>query len=266
MKYFLMNTTALRSPEGLGGFGGSSVGGQSSDSSATGAGTQDVTSREGDVDNRRPGQNNTGNNDDILADLWGSTRGESAGERRQENSNQQNSGQNSPNVDPQDQIKRHFESIGLGDFTLSADERQQLVDGNPDAVMNRINERMQNMYIQTMRSINTLLERSVGEAVTRANQNTADQIAAGGFRTRLYDAVPFAKDPIISPVAEGVARKLFERGFSESEVIDGVKEYFARISKASGDMEGSPNSNFNGNYNTRRGNDKIDWLELLTEK
>lgn len=262
MKNYLLSTTALRSPEGIGG-GSGGISAPNSGTGATGVQTQDVTAREGDIDNTNLRQNNTGVNEDILADLWGSDS-RTGNKNEQRGENEQQRGSNEPG-DPQTQINGYLNSIGLGSLTLTADERQQFLEGNPEGALNKINSQIQNAYLQMMKTLPSLLEKTVEQAVSRANQNTTDRLAADGFRGRLYKELPFVEDPIISPVALGVAQKLFAKGLSEPKVIEGVKEYFARISKSAGYVEDGPNSNFNGNFNTRRGKE-VNWLDLLTEK
>lgn len=211
-------------------------------------------------DNPATRQNNSGNNDDLLVDFWKPVEGKDNQQQQQQQPQNQQTQDQTQNVDPQSAIQQHLNSIGLGNFELTQQEKDDLQNGNFESTMTKINQRIQQAYMQSMNSVQTLINQAVDKAVNTAKENTDSKFAAEGFKAKLFDAVPSAKDPLMEPIAESVAKRLFDRGHSESQVIMGVKQFFAKMGQLNSDNEG--NSNRNGGYRPAR---EPDWLKIMTE-
>jgi len=175
--------------------------------------------------------------------------------------------------DPKAQLKRHLEDVGLGDLALTEQEIEAFKSGDniPD-VLGKINARIQNGYLKAMSGLTTVMDKKIENAVKAAVGQSQSMFQGERIRDYLQTNFTQAKDPVMGPVAETVMKRLLDKGSTQAEALDGVKEFFKRIDLSMNPEKGKVNPNMRSGFggNTPPGDKQglpageNNWLDVLT--
>lgn len=200
-------------------------------------------------------ENNGGTNADLIATIWDEQQGGNPGA---EGNPANPAGQPSPpaNQPPQrtdeqmrGEVMQHLQSIGLGDFALSAADVEKLQSGENthQEFANIVNNRMQQVYLQAVQSsqrlINTLLDQRIPKAIEDAVNQSKAYFNGNDLRSHLRKEIPFADDPAIGPMAETVFRQFLVKGADKAKATELTKAYFERVRSAMDPNYIPPNPN-----------------------
>ena len=209
-----------------------------------------------DKPKREEDENNGSVNDDLAAQLWGQE-----GEEDQE-IDPTNKGDD---LDPQKQVKDFVDSLGLSDieFTEKDLEHIQSAEGMAEA-LNMLNKRMANAMLKGIKAMNTIVDRKLEEATQNAVSLSERSQTVKTFRKNFTADMPdIANDPVLMPIVETAAGRLYKAGLNDDDVMAGVKKLIGRFAEKGGE---EPKTDFStGGRYSGGGKDDRDWLKFLTE-
>jgi hypothetical protein len=227
---------------------------------------QNNQQQQNNVQNDPNKQNNSGTNNDILDDIWKETKAADDPNKQQQNQQQQQQ-QQQQQTDPQKQVTDYLASVGLGEFTLTDAQIEQLKTGEgfPE-LMGQVNQRIQQSHLKAMSNVSTLVDAKVKAAVESAFDKSKSFFQSHQLRETLQEAMPtIAKDPNFGPVAETVLQQLLSKGLSVPKAIEGTKEYFKRMAERVQGENVNPNTRqpFRSGPSAQEGSGNEGWLDVL---
>lgn len=197
-------------------------------------------------------QNNGGTNEDLISTIWDETKDAPPGQGNPPNGQQQQQQQQTPPQRTDEQVRgeinQHLQSVGLGDFALTAADVEKLQGENShQEFANLINNRLQQSYLQAVQTsqklINAILEKRIPEAIEQAVNQSKAFVNGNDLRSHLRKEIPFADDPAIGPMAETVFRQFLVKGASKEKATEQTKLYFERVRAAMDPNYVPPNPN-----------------------
>lgn len=209
--------------------------------------------------------NNDSVNDDKLIDsVFKQVVGDPPPANQQPANNQQ---QQQQQVDPQQVLQDQFKRVGIENFTLTDEEKQALQQtGNFDPIANRMTSMMQNVYVNAMRDMNTLMNSKLEQSKKDANNYTEAYLTGVNLKNYLETEIPYIKDDaLLGPVAETMFGKFYELTKKDrNKAVELTKKALSRTA----DTVNKNNPDFNLNGGSFRGapQDKQgdqDWLGAL---
>lgn len=215
--------------------------------------------------NASDGTNDGSADDALVTKLWDAAV--DPAKKDDGNGGQQQQQQQQAPVDPDKQVADHLDKLGLGTFKMSEQDLEGFKSGDPaviQASMDQLNARIQNGYLKAVSAANQLITKQVEKAVADAVGQSQKLIINDKARTALFEALPWAKDPAIAPVAETVMRKFMEKpGATIEQAAKLTAQYYRHVQKQM-DPDWEPNLNTQGNFRrTPNRPDDTDWLNVL---
>lgn len=219
-------------------------------------------------------QNNGGNNDDLPANIWAQQQQQQQDNNQQQQNNQNNNQQQNNNNNAKDaatQIREHLEAAGIkADFT--PEEIKSLTETNdPKVFSEKLSTLMQKTYIKAMQDSNQLIESKLEKAVETAVAKAVSNVKTDGFKEKLQNSIPLAKDPNITPIAEAIAGQFLKSGKSQEDTIKMVQKFFGKMANASAKDLGLSENASRGRPTGQNGfgqssrEEDTDWLSMLTQ-
>lgn len=182
--------------------------------------------------NNQNTQNNTGNYDQFLAELWNPPEGNSNNNNNAQNNSGGNEQQQQQPQNSEERLRQHLDKLDFGtgiDWTKFNEEAQ---NGNFERLETGVKNAVEQSYTQALRDLipvmNQKIEASIGEAVSKATSNVNADSAVSAMNGEL----PYTKEKTFAPMAEAVLRQTIAKGKSPDEAIKVVDAFF----QAAGDL------------------------------
>ena len=166
-------------------------------------------------------------------------------------------------------FNEHVESI---DFTAGIDVanlQSTMQNGDNEGFSKAIRAIGENAYRQSMIDMNKIINQRVDKAKTEMASTSATATATERAISELQSALPYTKEPMYKPVAEGVFTQLLQqKGMTVDKAIQKTGEYFTKFA---GDVNKNnpraPSSRANGGFGVideaDDGDDGQDWMSFL---
>lgn len=276
---------------------GQSGGGGNSGNQNNGSGNNSGNSNgSGNASDQNNNDNNNGNNDDLVTTIFnedttgggnnnsqGNNGNGNNGDNGNGNGNNGNGNQGGGNQQtPEQQVTAFLSGVGLGDLTLTEAEIAAMQSGEGvQAVIGRINQRIQHGFVQALTQTHTLIDKRIKTALEEANTNSRQLYASQQVREAMHEAIPASRDGHFGPVVETIVQQFLSKSSREKPVtlekaIDLTKQYFQRLGEKMGGTFGDGNNQQNGNgANTNIGGNfrgsqqktgNTNWLNTLRGK
>lgn len=166
-------------------------------------------------------------------------------------------------------FNEHVASI---DFTAGVDVaniQQAMQNGDNESFANGIRAIGENAYRQSMIDMNKIINQRVDKA--KSEMATQSQTATATERAvaSLNSALPYTKEPMYKPVAEGVFTQLLQqKGMTVDKAIKKTGEYFQKfagdVAKLNPKPPGSrPSGGFGEIGDSSGGDEGQDWMDFL---
>lgn len=158
------------------------------------------------------------------------------------------------------------------DFTAGvnvADVQQAMQNGDGEAFNKGMRAIGENAYRQAMVDLNKIVNQRVDAAKKEMTTATASQTATERAISQLEDALPYTKEPMYKPVAEGVFTQLLQqKGMTVDKAIQKTGEYFQKfagdVNKNNPQAPGNrPSGGFGAINESTDGDDGQDWMDFL---
>jgi len=132
-------------------------------------------------------------------------------------------------------------------------------------------------YTATLTDANRLMQSKINDAVTAAVEKAGVNYKGDKLTDAMHTALPFTKDPAMSPVARGILGQFLKKGLSDEEALNKTKAYFKNFAlKSAKDLGVNAGSSRpgSGQFNQGAGGidtgeddaDEIDWVSALSGK
>lgn len=201
-------------------------------------------------------ENNTGPDADPLVNIWDDPKSETD-EKKEPTS--RTDAQN-----PTDAANEYFNQVGLGETEISeADfEAVQTREGFQSFV-NKQTQLMRNVLARSLSDSKKMADRAAEAAVEKAIGGANANRTLDTFNNNLQTDFPdIASDPVLKPVVESIAGRLYAQGKNHKDVMKGVQAFLDRAAQKSGNSS-QANPNFGGSHRGSVQGGDIDWSEFL---
>lgn len=197
------------------------------------------------------------NNVDDFNDLWQTENSENKGNENNNQQQQQSQQQNSSD----ELLQNHIESLNLGGGINQEQLRSDLAEGKIDALTAAIQQVAANAYKAAMIDANKMFDQKLTGAEERIVNKTSANYQGNDLVKKMHETLPVTKQGAYEPVAKMVLGQMLRKGLTGDKAIEGVRNYFANLSKGIGtDLE----LNFNSKDEQSGGD--TDFVNLLTGK
>lgn len=238
-----------------------------SDTDANAGSTQDPNTDKTDGDQQQQDKNNAPNNDDNMADLWQ----DPVDETKKPQQTQQSQNIQQQQVDSGAVFDKHIAGLKLTDGIDLTEISNDLNQGNTGSLEKVFEKLTANVYRQSMMDASRIIDKKVQEGVDKAIQQSTNAVHGNMAVDRMQAAMPFTKDPAISPVASAVLSQLIKKGKSVEDAVIGVRKFFQNTAKISAKELGikrPPSARpggqqFNNNSVDDDDDTEIDWMDTL---
>lgn len=229
-----------------------------------------------DNNNNNNKSDNIDPNDKMVDDIWNEMKKDDTKNGGVDPTKQQNgpNNQQQQQQDPKAELKSYLDGVGLGDFTLTDAQKEQIKSGEGlDAIFADINGRIQLSHTKALSGASALIDKKVKDAVAQAVGESRSYVKGEQLRSELHASLPYTKDPIIGPVAETVYKRILEKGATVPDAIKAVDKFFERVAKTRDPDYVEPNSNTRNSF--RGGSSQMKegpagenegWLDVLRSK
>ena len=164
------------------------------------------------------------------------------------------------------------EHVASVDFTAGIDVanlQQSLQNGDAEGFNKNLRVGFENAYRQSMIDMNKIINQRVDKAKSEMASASSTATATERAITDLNSALPYTKEPMYKPVAEGVFTQLLQqKGMTVDKAIQKTGEYFTKFA---GDVNknnpSAPHSRPSGGFGeiseVDDGDDGQDWMSFL---
>lgn len=249
-------------PQASGG-GGSAAPKQNDNRQAGGQNNDDNSARRQDDNQNNNDDNNGDPNDQMINDIW---KEEQANTRKQKQQDEQDADDNrgggqTPNAE--EQLQSYLKKVGLDDFELSDDEVEQLRTGDANAVMRKVNQRIQRAHLAGLESFNRLVSDRIPKMVEEAVKKSTKIFVDDKARDTMNKELPWTKNKLMAPVAESVMKRFMDQGADIPQAVAATKKYFQRMAQTIGENEINSNTRDGGRGRTPQNPGETNWQSML---
>lgn len=213
-------------------------------------------------------QNNSGQDDDF-AEFWKEPEDSSGAEGSPQRSASQDDSSGAPAVQqatPMEAVQTILDAVTFDDV-LTPEVMTEMTDGNLEGFNKAVAASGRNAVKQSLmlsaRMMNEISERLTTKMETRFNE----LLSADKANTDLNDALPFAKDPAIQPIARGIfAQAMNKTNGDKAKALEMTKRFFTNITNVTADdldLGVAPRGESDVFDQQRSPNEPEDWLAEL---
>lgn len=203
-----------------------------------GGGTGTVVNNNQNGKQQNPGENGSGSGENSLElsdNPWDTDEDESSAQRENQGQNQNNNNNQNNNPAPQktsqEKIKEMLDGLdfGIGDFDIEALVEKKDKTGL-EAALKAIGQKA---YMQAVSHTIKYTDNKIASAVDTAVQKATAGMRGNNAMEKMKDALPFARDKSIAPVAENVFANFMKKtGNNFEKAVEKTKAYFEKTSQA----------------------------------
>lgn len=122
-----------------------------------------------------------------------------------------------------------------------------------------------NAYRNAVLDVNKIVEAKIPRLIDEAVKRATGTVHAHGAIEKMFDKLPYTKDPALRPVAEQVLSQAVKRNKGDlSRALSDVERYFKRTAELAGGGNSNGNSRSGrGGSNNKSSDQEVDWMKLL---
>lgn len=218
-----------------------------------------------------------GSNDNLSDDfakftegLWEDKSQKDSGNNANQNANgngnqqQQNQNGNQPPADNAANFQKYLNELGFHKVPqLTTEEVAKVQQGDFSPIMARMQQGLKGAYQQAMADAVRVVNESVDGAVERAVDKANVNRYSDEYVTKMFDKLPWAKEPGIAPLAKQAFSRFLKRDGNVDLAVENTRKYFHGLaSKALGE-EGDGGDNRGGNGSGGNRKENTDWMSVF---